>query len=57
MTRLPSGKMSTRNGTVIEVKDLLSEAISRVQKIIDDKNPNMVNKEENAKKRVQMRIL
>lgn len=50
MTRLPSGKMSTRNGTVIKVKDLLSEAISRVQKIIDDKNPNMVNKEENAKK-------
>lgn len=50
MTRLPSGKMSTRNGTVIEVKDLLSEAITRVEKIIDEKNPDMTNKEENAKK-------
>ena len=50
MTRLPSGKMSTRNGTVIEVKDLLHEAITRIEKIIDEKNPDMKDKKENAKK-------
>ncbi len=50
MTRLPSGKMSTRSGTVIEVKDLLKEAITRVEKIIDEKNPDMPEKKENAKK-------
>lgn len=50
MTRLPSGRMSTRNGTVVEVKDLLKESITRVEKIIDEKNPDMKDKEENAKK-------
>ena len=50
MTRLTTGKMSTREGTVVEVKDLLEEAIGRVEKIIDEKNPNMENKEEEAKK-------
>ena len=50
MTRLTTGKMSTREGTVVEVKDLLEEAIGRVEKIIDEKNPNMENKEEQAKK-------
>ena len=50
MTRLTTGKMSTRNGTVVEVKDLLNEAISRVQTIIENKNPDMKEKEENAKK-------
>lgn len=50
MTRLTTGKMSTREGTVVAVKDLLNEAIGRVLSIIEDKNPEMENKEEQAKK-------
>lgn len=50
MVRLTTGKMSTREGTVIKVNELLQEAIDRVQKVIDEKNPNMENKEEEAKK-------
>ncbi len=50
MTRLSTGKMSTREGTAIKVNDLLEEAISRTTKIIEEKNPDMVDKEENAKK-------
>ena len=50
MVRLPEGKMSTREGTMIKVEDLLKEAISRVQKIMEEKNPDMPNKNENAEK-------
>ena len=50
MTRLLTGKMSTREGTVIKVEDLLSESISRVKEIIKEKNPDLENMEENAKK-------
>lgn len=50
MTRLSTGKMSTREGTVVRVSDLLQEAIDRVDKIIEEKNPNMENREEEAKK-------
>jgi arginyl-tRNA synthetase len=50
MTRLTTGKMSTREGTLIRVNDLLNEAISRTIKIIEEKNPDMEDKEENAKK-------
>ena len=50
MVHLKSGKMSTREGNVIKVNDLLEEAVSRVEKIIEEKNPNMENKLENAKK-------
>ncbi len=50
MTRLATGKMSTREGNVIKVNDLLNEAISRVLDIINEKNPDMEEKQENAKK-------
>ncbi len=50
MVRLSSGKMSTREGTVIKVDELLQEAIDRVQKVIEEKNPDMENREEEAKK-------
>lgn len=50
MTRLASGKMSTREGTAIKVEDLLKESITRVKKIIEEKNPDMKDKEENAEK-------
>ena len=50
MVRLATGKMSTREGNVVKVNDLLKESISRVEDIINEKNPEMENKEENAKK-------
>ena len=50
MVRLTTGKMSTREGTVVKVEDLLNESISRVLEIINKKDENMENKEENAKK-------
>ena len=50
MTRLTTGKMSTREGTVIKVEDLLNESISRVKEIMQEKNPNLENMEENAEK-------
>ncbi len=50
MTRLPSGKMSTREGTVVKVEDLLQESIDRVKEIINEKNPEMENKDEEATK-------
>ncbi len=50
MTRLSTGKMSTREGNVIKVKDLLTEAMNRVEKIIQEKNPEMENRQEEAKK-------
>lgn len=50
MVRLTTGKMSTREGTVVKVDELLNEAIDRVEKIIEEKNPSMENKKEEAKK-------
>jgi len=50
MVRLTTGKMSTREGTVIKVEDLLNEAIDRVEKVIEEKNPDMENKKEEATK-------
>ena len=50
MVHLKEGKMSTREGNVIKVEDLLNEAISRVRTIIQEKNPDMENLDENAKK-------
>ena len=50
MVSLPSGKMSTREGNVIKVEDLLKESIARVKQIIKEKNPEMENLEENARK-------
>ncbi len=50
MVQLKSGKMSTREGNIIKLEDLLKEAISRAEKIIDEKNPKLENKQEIAKK-------
>lgn len=50
MVRLSTGKMSTREGNVIKVADLLIEAVHRVENIIKEKNPDMENREIEAKK-------
>ena len=50
MVSLKSGKMSTREGNVIKLEDLLNEAIQRAKKIIEEKNPDLENKEDIATK-------
>lgn len=50
MVQLKTGKMSTREGNIIKLEDLLNEAIARASEIIEEKNPNLENKEEIAKK-------
>ena len=48
--RLSTGKMSTRLGNFVKVEDLLNDAINEAKRIIEEKNPNLENKEETAKK-------
>lgn len=50
MVQLKTGKMSTREGNIIKLEDLLNEAITRVKDIIAEKNPDLENQEEIAKK-------
>ena len=50
MVLLPTGKMSTREGNIIKLEELLKEAITRAIKIIEEKNASLENKEEVAKK-------
>ena len=50
MVLLKTGKMSTREGNVIKLEDLLNEAILRAKAIIEEKNPDLENKDEIAKK-------
>ena len=45
----PEGKMSTRKGQVIFLEEVLDKAIHLVEKIIEEKNPTLKNKEEVAK--------
>ena len=45
MVHLKTGKMSTREGNVIKVEELLQEAISRVKTIIEEKNPELTEEE------------
>ena len=48
--RLSTGKMSTRLGNFVKVEDLLNDAINEAKRIIEEKNPDLENKEETAKK-------
>ncbi len=48
MIQLKSGKMSTREGNVVKLEDLLKESISRVKEIIEKKNPELEDKEKIA---------
>lgn len=50
MVLLPTGKMSTREGNIIKLENLLNESIQRARQIIEEKNPKLENKEEIAKK-------
>ena len=50
MVLLPTGKMSTREGNVIKLENLLKESIQRAKEIIEEKNPDIEEKEEVAKR-------
>lgn len=50
MVLLPTGKMSTREGTIVKLEELLLESIERAKKVIESKNPDLENKEDVAKK-------
>lgn len=50
MVSLPTGKMSTRQGNVVKIEDLLNETIEKAKEIIEEKNPNLEDKEEVAQK-------
>ena len=50
MVNLPTGKMSTRLGNVVKIEDLINETIEKAKEIIIEKNPELKNKEEVAKK-------
>lgn len=49
LVSLESGKLSTRKGNVVLMEDLLSEAVKKTAAIIEEKNPELPNKEEVAK--------
>lgn len=46
---LPEGKLSSRGGAKALLKDIFNEAMLRAEEIINDKNPNLKNKQEVAK--------
>lgn len=48
LVSLESGKLSTRNGHVVLMEDLLNEAVDKTRKIIDEKNADLENKDEIA---------
>ena len=50
MVSLPTGKMSTREGNIVKLEELLNESIERAKEIIEEKNPELEDKEEVAKK-------
>ncbi len=50
MVSLEEGTMSTRKGNVVFLEDVINKCIEKAYKIIDDKNPNLEDKEEVAKK-------
>ena len=49
MVSLEDGTLSTRKGRVVYLEDVLKKAIDGASRIIEDKNPNLDNKEEVAK--------
>lgn len=49
MVSLEDGTLSTRKGRVVFLEDVLNKAIENTKNIIEEKNPNLENKEEVAK--------
>lgn len=49
MVSLEDGTLSTRKGRVVFLEDVLNKAIENTKKIIEEKNPDLENKDEVAK--------
>ncbi len=50
MVSMEGGKLSTRSGNVIFLEDILKEAVDKTRSIIEEKNPQLPNKEDVAQK-------
>jgi arginyl-tRNA synthetase len=50
LVKFAEGKFSTRSGNAIYLEELLDEAVVKALEVINEKNPNLENKEEVAKK-------
>ncbi len=50
MVSLEEGTMSTRKGNVVFLEDVINKCIDKAYAIIDEKNPNLENKQETAQK-------
>ena len=49
LVSMEGGKLSTRSGNVIYAEEILHESINKIYEIINEKNPDLPNKEEVAK--------
>ncbi len=49
MVSLESGSMSTRSGNVVLLEDVINKTIEKAYKVIEEKNPALLNKESIAK--------
>lgn len=50
MVSMEGGKLSTRSGNVIFLEDILKEAVDKTKAIIEEKNPQLPNKDDVAQK-------
>lgn len=48
LVNLPDGKMSTRSGRVVLMEDILNSAVDKAINVINEKNPELENKEQVA---------
>ena len=50
MVSLETGAMSTREGNVVYLKDVIDKTVEKAKRVIEEKNPDIEDKEETAKK-------
>jgi arginyl-tRNA synthetase len=50
LVKFAEGKFSTRSGNAVYLEELLNESVIKALEVINEKNPNLENKEEVAKK-------
>lgn len=50
LVSLEGGKLSTRSGNIVYAEDILKESVSKIKEIIEDKNPDLEDKEDVAHK-------
>ncbi len=50
LVSLEGGKLSTRSGNIVYAEDILKESVSKIKEIINEKNPDLQDKDEVAHK-------